>query len=224
MTQSDKDLLGLSATGNEASEDPLPGGGGQAQQALKYYLSLQMAKVPGFTPPDVSQENLCPLPNASEEEINEFRSAGVLLKALAAEAKAWSAQLPPNYYPAIVAILHGGLQVQVRTLAQVSFDGIRIEGLLGESPCSILAHQNTVQLVCHAIQLDAEAEEEPHPIGFIWPDHNEKIPRSPVHNVPTPEQPIPEPPSEPALEPVVPEPAEEAPKKQEPPVPVERGN
>jgi hypothetical protein len=209
MNQSDKDLLGLSAAGNDdVPEGPLPGGG-QAQQAMKYYLSLQMAKVPGFTPPDVSKENLCPLPNCSEEEINEFRSAGVLLKALAAEAKAWSAQLPPNYYPAIVAILHGGLQVQVRTLAQVSFDGIRIEGLLGESPCSILAHQNTVQLICHATRLDEDQEEEPHPIGFIWPDHNENIPRTPhVHGVP-PQEP-------PTSEPEVPEPAAEPP-QQEPP-------
>ncbi|MDR0780855.1 MAG: hypothetical protein LBF16_09210 [Pseudomonadales bacterium] len=185
MNQSDKDLLGLSATANAAiATDPLSDGG-QAQQALHSYLEQQMAKVPGFTPPDVSQENLCPLPNCSQEEINEFRSAGVLLKALAAEAKAWSVQLPPNYYPAIVAILHGGLQVQVRTLAQVSFDGIRIEGLLGESPCSILAHQNTVQLICHAILLDADQEEEPHPIGFIWPDHNEKIRRAPPVQEPT---------------------------------------
>jgi hypothetical protein len=155
---------------------------------LQSDLGAQMAKVPGFTPPPVTQENLCPLPNCSPEEINEFRSAGVLLKALAAEAKAWSAQLPPNYYPAIVAILYGGLQVQVRTLAQVSFDGIRVEGLLGESPCSILAHQNTVQLICHAIRLDVQEEdvEEPHPIGFIWPDHNESIARKPQTREQTP--------------------------------------
>lgn len=139
------------------------------------YLAQQMTRVPGFKPPPFTQNDLCPLPSCSKEDSFEFRSAGVLLKALAAEAKAWSAQLPPNYYPAIVAILHGGLQVQVHSLAQVSFDGIRIEGLLGDSPCSILAHQNTIQLICHAIQLDGEQEEEPHPIGFIWPDHNEKV-------------------------------------------------
>jgi hypothetical protein len=182
MTQSDKDQLGLSAAGNSDDNDTQDAlAGGAAVQSLQSDLGAQMAKVPGFTPPPVTQENLCPLPNCSQEEINEFRSAGVLLKALAAEAKAWSAQLPPNYYPAIVAILYGGLQVQVRTLAQVSFDGIRVEGLLGESPCSILAHQNTVQLICHAIRLDVQEEdvEEPHPIGFIWPDHNESISRKP---------------------------------------------
>jgi|GEM_PF-531125 hypothetical protein len=187
MNQNDKELLGLDVA-ERAEASGSPQDGGQAQQALQYYLSLQMAKVPNFTPPDVCQENLCPAPNCSQEEINEFRSAGVLLKALAAEAKAWAAQLPPDYYPAIIAILHGGLQVQVRTLAQVSFDGIRIEGLLGDSPCSILAHQNTVQLICHALRLDEE-EEQPHPIGFIWPDHNEKIPRTPQVGQPSEEPP-----------------------------------
>jgi hypothetical protein len=180
MSHRDEDLLGLTAAHNIDSSASTAGG--PAQQAMQYYLSLKMAKVPNFTPPDMSQENLCPLPNCSQEEINEFRSAGVLLKALAAEAKAWSTQLPPTYYPAIIAILHGGLQVQVRTLTQVSFDGIRIEGLLGDSPCSILAHQNTVQLICHALRQEEE-QPQPHPIGFIWPDHNENVPHTPAPQI-----------------------------------------
>jgi hypothetical protein len=143
-------------------------------QSLKKYITDFMVKVPGFRPPEVPQENYCPLPNCSQEDLNEFRSAGVLLKAIASEAKAWAAKLPPNYRPAIMALLHGGVQVQVHSLAQVSFDGIRVEGMMGESPCSILAHQDTIQLVCHAICTDPE-EEEPHPIGFIWPDHKEKV-------------------------------------------------
>jgi hypothetical protein len=141
---------------------------------LKKYITDFMVKVPGFKPPEAPQENYCPLPNCSQEDLNEFRSAGVLLKAIASEAKAWAEKLPDNYRPAIMALLHGGVQVQVHTLAQVSFDGIRVEGMMGENPCSILAHQDTIQLVCHAICTDPE-EEEPHPIGFIWPDHNEKV-------------------------------------------------
>ena len=142
---------------------------------FKQYLTNFMAKVPGFTPAEGPIENFCPLPNCSQEDINEFRSAGVLLEALAAEARSWSKRLPENYRPAIIALLHGGVQIQVRTLAQVSFDGIRIEGLMNDSPCSILAHQDTIQLVCHAICTDPEQEEEAHPIGFIWPDHDESI-------------------------------------------------
>ncbi|MGA0806886.1 MAG: hypothetical protein ACO3PV_10295 [Pseudohongiellaceae bacterium] len=137
----------------------------------------KMVSVPGFLPPTEVKENLCPLPSCSQEDINEFRSAGVLMKALAAEARAWSEKLPADYRPAIMALLHGNLQMEVRSLAQVSFDGIRLEGIMDGNPCSVLAHQNTVQLMCYAERIDEDSEEEyvHHPIGFIWPDHNENI-------------------------------------------------
>lgn len=142
--------------------------------SLNEVLNRQMVSVPGFSPPTVREDNLCPLPSqCSTEELYEFRSAGVLLDALAAEAKAWAAKLPPKFRPAITAVLHGGLQVEVHTLAQVSFDGIRIEGLLGDNPCSLLAHQGTVQLICYATNVEDESEHRP--IGFIWPDHDETV-------------------------------------------------
>lgn len=143
-------------------------------QNLTSYLNRQMVPVPGFTPPSVQDNGVCQIPSAcSVEDSNEFRSAGVFLQALAAEARAWSERLPPEFRPAIVAVLHGGLQIEVHELAQVSFDGIRIEGTLGDSPCSILAHQGTVQLICHAVRVDED--EEPRPIGFVWPDRDEQI-------------------------------------------------
>ena len=142
--------------------------------SLNDVLNRQMVSVPGFDPPTVREDNLCPLPPAcTPQKMDEYRSAGVLLEALAAEARAWSAKLPANFRPAIVAILHGGLQVDVRTLAQISFDGIRIEGLLGGNPCAMLAHQNTLQLICHAIIEEDELKH--HPIGFIWPDRDEVV-------------------------------------------------
>ncbi len=152
----------------------------EIQQQMNY-LPRQMIQVPGFKPPGLMKENLSKQPNVcSREDENEYRSAGVLLQALAVEARAWSEQLPPNFRPAIVAILHGGVQVQVRTLAQVSFDGIRIEGTMGEDiPCSMLAHQDTIQLVCYAVETkeqgDRENEKTRNPIGFIWADHDEEI-------------------------------------------------
>ncbi|PCJ43617.1 MAG: hypothetical protein COA71_01730 [SAR86 cluster bacterium] len=145
------------------------------------YLPRRMVQVPGFRPPKIAKANRLKHPAVcSREDENEFRSAGVLLEALAIEARAWSEKLPPSFRPAIVAILHGGVQVQVRTLAQVSFDGIRIEGTMGEEiPCSLLAHQDTIQLICHAVELDEHADEEEerakNPIGFIWADHDEEI-------------------------------------------------
>lgn len=136
----------------------------------------KMVQVPGFSPPTgLQEENLCPLPNCSQEDINEYRSAGVLLQALAADARAWSERLPPNFRPAIVALLHGNLQMEVRSLAQVSFDGIRMEGEIDGNPCSVLAHQDTVQLMCYAVSTDPEEEEEHRPIGFIWPGHDVQI-------------------------------------------------
>ncbi len=145
------------------------------------YLPRRMVQVPGFTTPNKDKKKLKATENYfSEEDQNKYRSAGVLLEALAEEAKAWSEQLPEKFRPAIVAILHGGVQVQVSNLAQVSFDGIRIEGTMGENiPCSMLAHQDTIQLVCYAVALDEEDGDEQevakNPIGFIWGDHSEEV-------------------------------------------------
>jgi hypothetical protein len=154
---------------------------GQVNQQQINYMPRQMAPVPGFRPPALAKENRLKHPNVcSREDENEFRSAGVLLEALAIEARAWSEKLPSNFRPAIVAILHGGVQVEVRSLAQVSFDGIRVEGTMGEDiPCSMLAHQDTIQLICYAKELDEHGDKEleraKNPIGFIWADHDEEI-------------------------------------------------
>jgi hypothetical protein len=145
-----------------------------ADQSRPSWLRRFMVPVPGFTPPQAQESKLCQIPaECTPEQRDEYRSAGVLLQALAAEARAWSERLPPAYRPAIVALLHGGLQIEVRTLAQVSFDGIRIEGMMHDSPCSLLAHQSTVQLVCHAVLVQDEIPKRP--IGFIWPDRAEEI-------------------------------------------------
>lgn len=138
-------------------------------------ITPRIAPVPGFKPPEVEKGMLyCPLPpNCSTEDQNEFRSAAVFLSSLATEVKAWRTQLPPNYQPAVVAILHGGVQVNVMRLAQVSFDGIRIEGLIDGSPVTLFAHQSTVQMLCFATEI--KEEKERNPIGFIWPDHDEEV-------------------------------------------------
>ena len=72
--------------------------------------------------------------------------------------------------PAIIAILYGGIQINVKTLSQVSFHGIRIEGELNGAPCTMLAHQSSVQMLCHAVK--NEPDSPSRPIGFIW-DSNE---------------------------------------------------
>ena len=67
------------------------------QQQINY-LPRQMVPVPGFRPPALAKENRLKHPNVcSREDENEFRSAGVLLEALAIEARAWSEKLPSNF-------------------------------------------------------------------------------------------------------------------------------
>jgi len=100
------------------------------------------------------------------EETNSFQSAGILLQRLADSIAQWRSQLPEDVQPAILAILHGGIQIEVELLAQESFHGIRIEGKLQGSPCVVLTHQSTVQLLCY-VQPVNPPEQPRRPIGFV---------------------------------------------------------
>ena len=100
------------------------------------------------------------------EENNNFQSAGALLKRLAESIAKWRQQLPDDVQPAIVAVLHGGIQIDVASLAQESFHGIRIEGKTQGSPCVVLAHQATVQLLCF-VQPIKSPEQPRKRIGFV---------------------------------------------------------
>lgn len=135
----------------------------------------EIAHVPGFTPPVAAKAELPPSGDAcSLEESNIYRSAGIFLRALVAEVKGWARELPENYRPAIMAVLQGGIQIQVQSLAQVSFDGIRIEGVINGRPCSLITHQSSVQMLCYAQEIKKEAPPK-RPIGFIWPNQQEEV-------------------------------------------------
>lgn len=109
----------------------------------------------------------------TQEELNEYQSASVLMEALSGEALNWKQSLPDGYAPAIIAVLYGGIQIEVRSLAQVSFHGIRIEGTFNSNQCVMFAHQSTVQMLCLAVEVK---EEEPRrPIGFIWDGHQVSV-------------------------------------------------
>ena len=125
---------------------------------------------------DIGQIHSCALseddtPNLQES--NEFRSAGVLMKAIADEALSWRESLEEGLQPAIIAILQGGIQIEVLKLSQVSFHGIRIEGKMAGSSCVMFAHQASVQMLCHAVEVKEEAPKRS--IGFIWPDKEVNI-------------------------------------------------
>ena len=113
------------------------------------------------------------LPNIqfpSKEEVEGYKSSSILMREIAREAQEWKDYCPEGSYPAVVAILSGGLQIDVDSLSKISFDGIRVKGFLNGEPCSLLSHQSTIQLLCVFHEI---SEENPkRPIGFIWDDQN----------------------------------------------------
>lgn len=137
-------------------------GEGQQLDALKKMTELAKAQnVVSPRPYKMSGKEI-----STQEQQNHFRSAGVFMESLAREAQEWKECVGEGFAPAIIAILYGGVQINVNTLSQVSFHGIRIEGLMNGAPCTVLAHQSTVQMLCHAIKLEPEIPARP--IGFIW--------------------------------------------------------
>ncbi|MGH1439544.1 MAG: hypothetical protein ACRBBR_05495 [Cellvibrionaceae bacterium] len=131
-------------------------------------------KIPNFSFPSQRTEALTQaISSIAPAELNEYRSASAFMQAIAEEAMMWKKQLPEDFTPAILAVIHGGMQINVHTLSQVSFHGIRIEGSLNGAPCSLLAHQSTVQILCYGQKV--VEKEERRPIGFIWPDNDIKV-------------------------------------------------
>ena len=136
-----------------------------ALQKAMEEMSKTIANVPKFSMPSISspEYRMPELPQIpTQEEINEYQSSSVLMKALAEEALQWKERLPDDYKPAIMAILYGGIQIHVQSLSQVSFHGIRIEGTINGAPCSLLAHQSTVQLLCYAEEENEEGVRSTH--------------------------------------------------------------
>lgn len=116
---------------------------------------------PDVEPPRLEVDEM----NLANEKINDYRSAGDLIKSLANTIRLWRQQTPADAQPAITAILSGGLQINVTRLAQESFHGIRIEGHASGNPCMMLCHQSNIQLLCYIEKIAEEVPEKK--IGFI---------------------------------------------------------
>jgi queuine/archaeosine tRNA-ribosyltransferase len=114
-----------------------------------------------FRMPDLSDIQI-PTP----QERNHYQSAATFMETTANAALEWKKQLPSDYRPLVLAILYGGTQVEVRNMAQVSFHGIQVEGNIEGSPCTLLAHQSTVQILCFAQKVMPETKK--NSIGFFW--------------------------------------------------------
>ncbi|MGS2724095.1 hypothetical protein ACVBEJ_10150 [Porticoccus sp. GXU_MW_L64] len=134
--------------------------------------SMGMVCVPTIANVPLPHTSIAPAP--SEEEVsNDYRSAGVLMRRLADTVIQWRNQLPQDQQPAILAVLNGGIQINVLRLAQESFHGIRIEGTINGSPCMLLSHQSSVQLLCYVEKV--EKEEFRRRIGFIIDGEEEEV-------------------------------------------------
>lgn len=116
--------------------------------AMPYLMPTRMPRIPDF------------------EETNHFQSAGVMLRRLADSIRVWRTDLPENMQPGVIALLSGGVQIEVESLAQESFHGIRVAGKLDGTDCVVLAHQATLQILCIAQPVVPPAAPK-RPIGFI---------------------------------------------------------
>ncbi|WP_374683220.1 hypothetical protein [Accumulibacter sp.] len=146
----------------EALREQQIGESRKLQNSLRALADKQAMELPHIASLERNRLQKMPTP----EETQQFQSAAVLLRQLAASIADWRQQLPNDFQPAIVALLNGGAQIEVESLAQETFHGIRITGTLNGTPCVVLAHQATVQLLCWAQPV--EPPERPRrPIGFI---------------------------------------------------------
>ena len=135
------------------------------EDTLKKFLAsnpaaLDLSSLRYPRPSDVNTEQI-----TEDAEENSYQSARVLLQRLSQTVREWRQQLPDDVQPAILAILNGGIQIDVERMAQESFHGIRIEGLLNGNPCMLLSHQSSVQLLCFVQKI--EQEKIRRKIGFI---------------------------------------------------------
>lgn len=150
----------------EALKEQQTGKPGRLQNSLRALADKQAMELPHIASLERIRLQKMPTP----EETQQFQSAAVLLRQLAGSIADWRQQLPHDFQPAILALLNGGAQIEVESLAQETFHGIRITGTLNGTPCVVLAHQATVQLLCWAQPV--EPPERPRrPIGFIIDGH-----------------------------------------------------
>jgi hypothetical protein len=138
------------------------GAASEVEKAMK-----QLEEVKAFVPSTMPYlEPILPPRIPDFEETNHFQSAGVMLRRLAESIRAWRAQLPNDLQPGVIALLNSGVQIDVASLAQESFHGIRVSGRIGDAECVVLAHQATLQILCIA-QPVRPPDSPKRPIGFI---------------------------------------------------------
>ena len=115
----------------------------------------------------------------TEEEKHAYESSGALIRRLAITINMWRGQVPKDAQPVILAILANGTPVRVSRLVQEGHNGIIVDGKVGDSPCLVLAHQATLQLLCYVEQMQ-KPEKERAPIGFHYQGQEEDESQQPA--------------------------------------------
>jgi hypothetical protein len=150
-------------TANEAIADAVARHRGY--KSLFEMSAVDMPRLPQIDsvrfPTPKMQNEWFPTPKAQ----NEFQSAGVLVKKMAQTVGEWRTKVPENCQPVVLALLQGGVQMNVTLLAEESFHSLRIEGTIDGSSCLLLTHQASVQLLCFVSKVEQESQRRR--IGFI---------------------------------------------------------
>lgn len=95
---------------------------------------------------------------------NEHLSAATLIRRLEATIGEWKTKLPDGCQPGMSAILNNGAAIQVSSMSQEGFNGIRIDGYVDGQPCMLLTHQSALQILCYVEQATQPARS----IGFHY--------------------------------------------------------
>ena len=103
----------------------------------------------------------------TEEEKHAYASSGAMIRRLAMTIRMWRKQIPKDAQPVILAILANGTPVRVSRLIQEGHNGVIVEGEVANSPCLVLAHQATLQLLCYVEHME-KPENKRAPIGFHY--------------------------------------------------------
>lgn len=100
----------------------------------------------------------------SVEEINAFQSANAIVKRLSQVITDWNERLPTDKEAAIIAILPGGIEVNVLELSAEGYEGITIRGIWKGGEVLVTMHKSNFITMCMEISTD---EDKPRrEIGF----------------------------------------------------------
>jgi hypothetical protein len=102
----------------------------------------------------------------THEEANAYQSAQTIVRNLGNRITEWNEQLGENETAAILAILPGGLQIDVHSLTAEGHDGLLIRGQWDGNDVMATMHKSNFVTLCVVVKSEPE---KPRPeIGFHY--------------------------------------------------------